>query len=66
MGFPLVTMNPHPVKQCSSAHNHHKLIMPLRHIYKAIHVLSPVLFIPSLYYAFLIRRIFIYLLGRPA
>ena len=37
-------------------------IMPLHHICKAIHFLSAVLFVPSLYYTFLIRRIFIYLL----
>jgi len=36
-------------------------IMPLHHIRKAIHFFSPVLFVPSLYYTFSIRRIIIYL-----
>ena len=50
----------HPMaKQCSSGHKPSP-VMPLHHICKAIHVLSPVHFIPSLYYPFLIWRIFLY------
>jgi len=41
-------------------------IMTLHRLWKAIFFLSPVLFIPSLYYAFLIQRIFIYLYTNTA